>query len=82
MVHEVPNSAGRVDIAQTDNKVGYVIANLSVTNTITVAPRGKDSIILPPYTKLKIPDKIQIVITGANSDRNFLVMQWDAGRDS
>ena len=81
MVHRLPDSNGLVLTEFNTRRVSTLIVNMSVSQNLTITPQGGGgiTITLPPGVKLRIPDKIGLSIQGANSQRNFAVLTWDAG---
>jgi len=81
MVHKLPSSAGLVTIEFNTRRVAALIVNMSVIDTLTITPHGGGgiTITLPPGGKIRIPDKIGLSIQGANSQRDFAVLEWAAG---
>ena len=83
MVHVIPSSTGVVETFFSTKRTGVYIANFDLTGpgNVTITPRGGGGIqiVLPPGVKLKIPDKIGLLIEGASSQRNFVVLDWEAG---
>ena len=87
MVHFLPNSDGLVKTDFDTKRTGVLVENLSIgdgSGNVTITPDGAGGIqiVLPPGTKLRIPDKIGLRIQGGaqgSGHRNFAVLDWKAG---
>ena len=87
MVHLLPSPDGRVRTRFDTKRTGILVENLSIgdgSGNVTITPDGGGGIqiVLPPGTKLRIPDKIGLNIQGGSvgsGHRNFAVLDWRAG---
>ena len=81
MVHELPDSNGRVQTQINTSRAGYFVSNFDTAESVTLTPQGGGTIdiVLPPGAKVAIPDKIGMVAQGGSSSRNYIFLMWTAG---
>ena len=82
MVHFIPDSDGIVHLNRDSGRCGVLINNYDLDNNLTVEITGEPTITMIPMSKIRIPDSVEIKITGGSSTRNYAVFAYSAGDEA
>ena len=82
MVHFILDNNGVVHLNRDSARCGVLINNYDLDNNLTVEITGEPTITMIPMSKIRIPDSVEIKITGGSSTRNYAVFAYSAGDEA